>query len=173
MVSVLEDIQCVQNTTGKTAMVWCIGDDITRSNRLSASRPSPSTYGCVDVRFRRIGIGQLFRCLVVGHFYFRHVFFILPTLHDIGSNRESGFTSEKTVVFIVFCWKSLKFSSAARSRNPENPPILDNLEGKPLGLFEESSWLRDFIFCRLFLAIVLMSLKSYIRYARMINYMPQ
>ena len=40
-----------------------------------------------------------------------------------------GFENEKVENFLPL----------ARSRNPQNPRILDNLEGKPLGLLDDSA----------------------------------
>ena len=72
------------------------------------------------------------------------------------------------IILNVFlrAWENEKvknFLPLARSRNPENPSILDNLEGKPSGLFEESIWLREFNKRRLFSREVLRFLKCYIR----------
>ena len=73
----------------------------------------------------------------------------------ISISRGEGVENEKTVHFWTCFWEfgnteKWKNLPLARSRNPENRPILDNLEGKPLGLFEESSWLREFNFREVF-----------------------
>ena len=59
--------------------------------------------------------------------------------------------------------KSDFFLPLARSRNPQNPRILDNLEGKPLGLLADSAGQNNLIFSYLISAEVLRFLKFYIR----------
>ena len=93
-----------------------------------------------------------------------------PSMISI-SNRGDGFQAWKVVILSLFLSvfeneKVKNFLPLARSRNPQNPRILDNLEGKPLGLLADSAGQNNLIFSYLISAEVLRFLKFYIRYPR-------